>query len=109
MSQWHLDTLRNALLAKGWRIVAVHSDGMEWDIQRSTAIAPLVLQMDPLDAMGRDIPVEKSYGCSIKGHQKTGLYFYRTKTFPPALNEFISKLDELEGSLRREARNAHVT
>ena len=103
MSQWHLKKIYDALARKGWRISAGEVDepfehAKSWRIQRSTLIAPLELAFDCWDGMGYPTMVDKAYAADIRKHN-VSLYFSRTRTFPPLLKEFLTKLDHLEASL----------
>ena len=66
---------------RGWRVVAVRSgDGFgisaTWEIQRSTNEPTLLIDFDGLEPMGWFcFPLEKSYGCSVRGHKDGSLYF----------------------------------
>ena len=79
MAQWHLDELQEFLERRGWRIVAQQAgDGYRisatWVIQRSTQLEPLLIDFEGLDDM-KTLPLERSYGCHIRGCSLISLYF----------------------------------
>jgi hypothetical protein len=103
MGLWHLEDLRNGLQAKGWRILAEHP-GDEcrisgtWEIQRSTCRPTLFIDFEGLDDLNC-LPMPQSYGCTLRGHEGVGLYFYRQRSRPrwhAELDELLSQLDTLE-------------
>ena len=106
MSILHLSSLKSSLLQRGWRVVAAHAgDGYRisasWEIQRSTKSPNLVLDFDGLEPMGDFcLPLEESYGCSVRGHRSVSLYFRRKivtrrKLWNEDLESFIDALDKL--------------
>ncbi len=101
MAEWHLKNLENGLMRRGWRIVAVHDgDGYRisasWSIQRSTRHAPLYIDFDGLDETGC-LPVEQSYGCSIRDRKDSSLYFGKPgKRWRLELSAFLDRCDDAE-------------
>jgi hypothetical protein len=85
MSKPHLRALEEALLRKGWRILAVHPGddyriSATWEIQRNNCEPSLFIDFDGLDDMAC-LPLEESYGCHIRGRsakdETAWLYFRR--------------------------------
>src|SRR5690349_4216608 len=115
MGYWHFDDLRNALEAKGWRIVAEH--GAEaatpgsWEIQRSTLQTPLFIDFE--SGWGPDgltlITLPQSYGCHVRDHRELSLYFSKQhkwhdrKKWKEDLCEFMTSLDAMDVERRSEA------
>ena len=80
MSQEHLHDLENTLTRRGWRIVAVlpgdsYSISATWEIQRSTRQPSLFIDFDGLDIDGYCRPLERAYGCEVRGRPEVSLYF----------------------------------
>lgn len=105
MGNRHLDDLRNALEAKGWRIIAEHPGddyrvSASWEIQRSTRRLPHFIDFEGLDDLNC-LPLPQSYGCTLRGDHGLGLCFYRQRSryrWKEELQAFIVGLDELEQS-----------
>lgn len=104
MSVSHLEDLEKSLAQRGWRVVVVHpGDGLgisaTWEIQRSTKEPGVLIDFDGLDAMGRCcLPLEKSYGCRLRGYTGASLYFRRRintrrELWNADLTAFIDALD----------------
>ena len=106
MSDWHLDQLRNALERKGWRIVAEHPGNdydisASWELTRSKSQNPVFIDFEGLDDM-ITLPIEKSYGCHVRGHGVIALYFRKggegetkkRKVWQEELNGFIDRLEQ---------------
>jgi hypothetical protein len=83
MSKDHLRDLEEALLRKGWRIIAVHPGddyriSATWEIRRSNSQPSEFIDFDGLDDMDC-LPLEQSYGCDIRGRsardEAASLYF----------------------------------
>jgi hypothetical protein len=102
MADWHLAELRNALTKKGWRILAEHPGDHyrvsgSWAIQRSTKFSPVWIDFEGMDKSGDGcLPMAQSYGCKVRGHETTALYFGKSR--PKWKNErqrFVESLDLL--------------
>jgi hypothetical protein len=85
MSKPHLRALEEALLRKGWRVIAVYpGDGYRisatWEVQRSSRQPNRFIDFDGLDDMVC-LPLEESYGCHVRGRpakdEAAWLYFRR--------------------------------
>jgi hypothetical protein len=85
VSKPHLQALEEALLRKGWRVIAVHAGddyriSATWEIQRSSRQACLFIDFDGMDDMVC-LPLEDNYGCHIRGKsakdETARLYFRR--------------------------------
>ncbi len=85
MSKPHLRALEEALLRKGWRVIAVHAGddyriSATWEIERSSRQPSQFIDFDGMDDMVC-LPLEESYGCHIRGRAATDraawLYFRR--------------------------------
>ena len=81
MAEWHLRELRNALEAKGWRILAEHPGderglSATWEIERSTKKPSVFIDFEGLDDL-ITLPLEQSYACNIRGNRSSALYFSR--------------------------------
>jgi hypothetical protein len=85
LSKPHLQALEEALLRKGWRVVAVHPGddyriSATWEIQRNSQELSSFIDFDGLDDM-TCLPLEESYGCHIRGQSAKDntarLYFRR--------------------------------
>jgi hypothetical protein len=85
VSKPHLLALEEALLRKGWRVVAVHPGddyriSATWEIQRSSRGPSLFIDFDGLDDLAC-LPLEESYGCHVRGRpakdETARLYFRR--------------------------------
>jgi len=108
MADWHLRELRNALEARGWRIVTEHPGdnyrfSATWEIERSTRNPPVFLDFEGLDDMVT-LPLEQSYACYIRGHDSLGLGFYRKgeggsrrrQLWQSELEQFLKELDRAD-------------
>ena len=85
VSKPHLQALEEALLRKGWRIIAVHPGddyriSATWEIQRGSGQPSLFIDFDGLNDMVC-LPLEESYGCHLRGSsaqdETAWLYFRR--------------------------------
>lgn len=79
MAEWHLEELRDALEKKGWRIIAElpgddYAISAVWEIQRSARRPSLFIEFNGKDDMVT-LPVERSYGCQLRGRESIQLYF----------------------------------
>jgi hypothetical protein len=83
VSKPHLRALEEALLRRGWRIIAVHPGddyriSATWEIQRSSKQPSQFIDFDGLDDMVC-LPLEESYACHIRGRshkdRAASLYF----------------------------------
>ncbi len=105
MAIWHQESLRNALEARGWRIVAEHpGDGYgisgSWEIQRSTHKPPLFINFDGLDDL-HCLPMPRSYGCHVREQPVSGLYFRKQRSralWTAELRAFIAALDDIDAT-----------
>jgi hypothetical protein len=103
MSQEHLHDLENALTRRGWRIVAaLPGDGYRisatWEIQRSTRQPSHFIDFAGLDPAGYCLPLERAYGCDVRGRPDVSLYFgKRREHWTNELAAFVAAPD-------REAR-----
>lgn len=106
MAEWHLREIRNALEARGWRIVAQHPGddyyvSASWEIERSTKGPTVFLDFSGLDDM-ITLPLEQSYACHIRGHNSLGLEFRRKgeggsrrrQKWHSDLKDFLGELDK---------------
>jgi hypothetical protein len=85
MSKPHLRALEEALVRRGWRVVAVHPGNdcnisATWEIQRSSSHPSLFIDFDGMDDMNC-LPLEESYGCHVRGRsaQDRGACLYFRK------------------------------
>ena len=98
MSIEHLRQLRNELERHHWKIIA-EEDGNDYDISAVWVIErPDGSNQLHIEFMGLDdletMPIEKSYGCSIKEAPSIEAYFARiSRSWPKELSEFIKKLE----------------
>jgi hypothetical protein len=81
MSQPHLNALEEALLRRGWRVVAVHPGNAydvsaTWEVQRSTNEPSLLIDFEGNDDLVC-LPPEESYACHVRGQPGLDLYFRR--------------------------------
>jgi hypothetical protein len=79
MADWHLEEIRRGLKKAGWRIVAEHPGdeyrlSATWEIARDRGDVKILIDFDGLDDMDT-LPVEKSYGCAVRGSTGLMLYF----------------------------------
>ena len=103
MSVPHLRALEEALARRGWRVVVVHpGDGYRvsatWELQRGRRDGSLLIDFDGLGPDGDVcLPLEKSYGCQVRGQLGDGLYFRRPRRsrelWEQELAEFVRSLD----------------
>ena len=107
MAEWHLREIRNALEARGWRIVAQHPGddyrvSATWEIERSTKESRVFLDFEGLDDL-ITLPLEQSYSCRIRGHNSLGLDFgrkgaggsRRRQKWQSDLQQFLNELDRV--------------
>ncbi len=98
MASWHIDTLYNALIQRGWSIAPRPQDeGFDtWCLTRGQHACELIF--DAHDTMGRPLAqLRESFGCQIRIPGGPSLYFYKKKSpkWPPALRAFVESLDAL--------------
>jgi hypothetical protein len=81
MADWHLKELRDALETIGWVIIAEvpgddYAISATWEIRRSNKQPSVFIDFEGLDDMAT-LPIERSYGCHVRGRGSCGLYFGR--------------------------------
>lgn len=107
MAEWHLQDIRNALEARGWRIIAEHPGddyriSVTWELERSTKKPLVFIDFHGLDDLVT-LTLEQSYGCCIRGHGSLSLYFgrkgergsRRQQNWQSDLEHFINELDRV--------------
>ncbi len=107
MSEWHLREIRNALEARGWKIITEHPGddyrvSATWEIERSTMDPPVFIDFEGLDDL-ITLPLEQSYSCRIRGHDSPGLYLgrkgeggsRRRQNWQSDLKKYLSELDRM--------------
>ena len=107
MADWHLKEVKLEFEKNGWRIVAEHpGDGYRvsasWEIARGQDEVGIFIDFDGLDDM-KTLPIDQSYGCSIRGWRASGLYFGRKgegksvkrERWQKDLKQFVSQLNRL--------------
>jgi hypothetical protein len=113
MSKPHLRALEQALLRKGWRVIAVHPGddyriSATWEIQRSSQERIKFIDFEGIDDMVC-LPLEQSYGCRVRGRsdKAASLYFRKpTKSrtlWEQELAAFVLAVDD-EGSTKGSAK-----
>jgi hypothetical protein len=100
MAQWHLDSLRESLRARGWKIVGEHPGNDydvsgTWEIRRSTKKSPLHIDFNGLDDL-QVLPMPRAYGCHLREYAPVSLYFSKRRKWPLGSKIFISQLDEID-------------
>jgi hypothetical protein len=115
MSKPHLRALEAALDRKGWRVIAVHAgNGYDiaatWEVQRSTSEPSLFIEFDGLRLDGDDcLPLEESYGCTLRGRTSNDLYFRRVnksrELWEKEVARFVRALNCVEGSDKAPAND----
>ncbi|HET9789244.1 MAG TPA: hypothetical protein VFP47_19065 [Pyrinomonadaceae bacterium] len=108
MPDWHLQEIRDALESRGWRLVAERPGdeyrvSATWEIERSTKKPSVLIDFAGLDDLIA-LPLEQSYGCSVRGSDSLGLYFgrkgergsKRRQSWQRNLQQFLDKLDSFE-------------
>lgn len=97
MSEVHLKDIRRCLEEANW-IIADELEGDDyqisavWVIARPNGDSRFHLEFEGLDDM-RKLPIDQSYGCSIREAQEIGCYFSREgRSWPHELAEFDRKL-----------------
>ena len=99
MSEVHLDDIRRCLEDAYWRIAEeLDGDGYRisavWVVERPNGDSRFHLEFDGLDDMST-LPIDQSYGCSIREAPKVSCYFSRQgRSWPKELAEFDRKLRE---------------
>jgi hypothetical protein len=104
MSQAHLDELSKALTQRGWSVGALPNVGEEvcgsWVVRRGLEGVAIHIDFDRLDGDGKVVPIEKSYGCSIRERPSSGLHFSAInrsrKRWKRDLSEFVRSLDRID-------------
>src|SRR5688500_526428 len=81
MADWHLKDIRHALERSGWRLVAEHpGDGYRisgsWELTRDKRAESILIDFVGFDDM-ITLPMERSYGCSVRNRRDSQLYFGR--------------------------------
>jgi hypothetical protein len=112
VSKQHLQALEEALLRKGWRVVAVHPGddhriSATWEIQRGGS-PTLFIDFDGMEDMVC-LPLEQSYGCHLRRRsakeEMAWLYFRRPnksrRLWEQELTTFVHALEN-EGSTQAE-------
>ena len=105
MADWHLKEIKLELERSGRRIVAEHpGDGYRvsasWEIARGRDESSIFIDFDGLDDM-ETLPIDQSYGCSIRDLRAAGLYFtpkgegklHRREQWKKELNQFVAQLN----------------
>jgi hypothetical protein len=106
MAEWHLTELRNELEKKGWRIIAEHPSpnlyiSGSWEVQRNPSMASIFIDFEGIDDLNT-LPMNESYGCNIRNHEPSGLYFSKRgeksdsnkrKIWKSNLTDFVKQLD----------------
>jgi hypothetical protein len=103
---WHQDELRNALIRKGWTVIAEHLETNHgiagtWEVQRSTQKPPLLINFNGQWAADylHLLPMPSSYACEVRGHPRASLYFYKKRSLTrwrEDLRGFMEELDRIE-------------
>jgi hypothetical protein len=103
MSKNHLLALEEALASKDWRAVAVlpgndYRISATWQIERGSGQSRLFIDFDGLERGGDyGLPLEKSYGCQVRGREAIALYFRRVNRsqtlWKQELADFVLALD----------------
>src|SRR5262249_44012755 len=103
-SKPHLCDLEAALARKGWRVAAVHAGNeydisATWKIQRSAREPGLFIDFNGMEPDGdRCLPLEESYGCTLRGRSSVALYFRRVnksrELWEQDLARFVRALDD---------------
>jgi hypothetical protein len=98
MAEWHLTDLRNALERRGWRFEA-ELPGDEYRVSGTWVLSrsgrpdqALLIDFDGLDDM-RTLPLNESYGCSVRGTTNSLYFLRRSSNDPPARHRWVSDLD----------------
>ncbi|MCH7726367.1 MAG: hypothetical protein IH991_07815 [Planctomycetes bacterium] len=99
MPKHHLDALSHALTQKGWKIVSTRTlddspyDFHAWTVERGTV--SLEIQFARFGGIGEDLPLDKSYACSVSGHDDISLYFSKPSgKWNADVASFVSALDD---------------
>ncbi|MBR9860216.1 hypothetical protein GYB22_05620 [bacterium] len=93
---WHLKELENQIQQSGWKITARlpgdnYSISGIWEISRNSTQH---IEFNGLDDM-ETRPIERAYGCRIKGTD-ISLYFHgKGETWEKALTDFVDSINEL--------------
>lgn len=108
MADWHLQEIRDALESRGWKLVAEHPGddhrvSATWEIERSTKKPPVFIDFDGLDDL-KALPLDQSYGCSVRGNHSPRLYFgrkgesgsRRQQNWRRDLRQFLDELDSFD-------------
>ena len=102
MSQHHLDELSHALTQKAWAIASTRSlddfpyDFHAWTIERGSVTVDI--QFARFGGIGEDLPLDKSYACSVDGRDDISLYFSKpSDKWKADLASFVSALDSVDG------------
>jgi hypothetical protein len=96
MAQWHLDELRAELARRGWRVRAElpgndYNVSATWELRRHGDAKTLLVDFDGLDDM-RTLPLDQSYGCSVRGGGLELYFRRRGSNDPPARERWRDEL-----------------
>jgi len=118
VSMPHLQALEEALLRKGWQLIALHPGdkyriSATWEIQRGSKQPSRFIDFNGLDDM-HCLPLEESYGCHIRGRSSTdeaaSLYFRRPnksrELWEHELAAFLLALDNEGNAIAPNPRDA---
>ena len=99
MSNIHLNDIRRSLEKAHWNVVReLDGDGYRisgvWVVERPDGTGQFHLDFEGLDDM-QTLPVENSYGCTIREAPHVSCYFSRQgRSWPHELADFEKKLDK---------------
>lgn len=113
MSKPHLRALEEALARKGWRVVAVYPGNdydvaATWEIQRSAREPSLFVDFNGMEPDGGGcLPLEESYGCTVRGRSSVDLYFRPVnksrELWEQDVARFVQALDDAGGAKAGDA------
>ena len=105
MSAPHLRDLENALIRRGWQLVAAHLGddyrvSATWELRRNGSESVLI----DFAGMGPDgdrcLTLDESYGCEVRGKTGISLYFRRVnrsrELWRRELADFVQRLDDVD-------------
>lgn len=104
MSRPHLQDLERALNRRGWRIVTVlpgngYDISATWELCRGGEERSVYLEFEGQDHDGYCRPLERSFGCQVRGRPQEGLYFRRVNAsralWEKELEAFVKSLGEV--------------
>lgn len=106
MADWHLGEIRNELEKFGWRFVAElpgddYQISATWEFTRDKNEPNILVDFDGLDDMNC-LPLEQSYGCSVRNQSRTSLYFTKKgegksparESWRKSLEQFVREINE---------------